>query len=365
MFSGGKGKMPNVASFIKENVNVVGNSILVMVLLGLEKIMDLEFRCPADKPLAIVYSLVFFIIPTAIVLVVACYISTGGKSSKTGTRGNSAEIKGGTEEGCIESMEISETKTETKNPKCGCCCANIKSHLFEIKVVVLWVLIVMTDGRYGDCFVKSVDELIEIKNSNISHRIPPLSWTEVRNNYLTHLFQGRKDLNTTDPQPQEEGEIPQSQPEGGEIVTTTGECLRPQAQTVIHNLCFNPHQHLEVKGFIPFGCKQFGINLGTDEKNLVLHINPRFDMFGDDRKTILNSLKDGVWGEEVKERFFPFQEGSDTVVCFHFEKCNFSIKLPTGNPLCFPVRFPIHQISYLTVGGIEVKSITLDGKIIQ
>ncbi|XP_077323560.1 galectin-1-like [Lithobates pipiens] len=135
--------------------------------------------------------------------------------------------------------------------------------------------------------------------------------------------------------------------------------------TVIHNLCFNPSQCLEVRGFIPHGCKQFGINLGTDEKNFALHFNPRFDIFGDNRKTILNSLKDDVWGAEVKESFFPFQEGSDTAVCFHFEKNRISIQLPTGNPLSFPVRFPVQQISYLAVGGIEVKSITLDGSIIQ
>lgn len=170
MSSGGKGKTPNVASFIKENVNIVGNSILVMVLLGLEKIMDLEFQCPADKPLAIVYSLAFFVIPTAIVFIVACYISTGG---------NGAEMKGSTEE---------EGRTESMEAKNGGCCANIKSRFFVIKVVVIWVLIVMTDGRYGDCFVKSVDELKEIKNSNTSH-ISPLSWTEVRDNYLIHLFQ--------------------------------------------------------------------------------------------------------------------------------------------------------------------------------
>ncbi|XP_073447676.1 galectin-1-like isoform X2 [Aquarana catesbeiana] len=135
--------------------------------------------------------------------------------------------------------------------------------------------------------------------------------------------------------------------------------------TVIHNLCFNVGQCLEVRGFIPHDCKQFNIDLGTDGKNLVLHFNPRFDIFGDDRKIILNSLKDGVWGEEVKESFFPFQEGSDTVVCIQFENNKISIQLPTGNPLCFPVRFPIHQISYMAVGGIELKSIILDGSIIQ
>ncbi|PIO15166.1 hypothetical protein AB205_0203590, partial [Aquarana catesbeiana] len=58
----------------------------------------------------------------------------------------------------------------------------------------------------------------------------------------------------------------------------------------------------------------FSINLGKDEKNLVLHFNPRFDVLKDDRMIVLNSMVDNVYGEELRESFFPFQEGSDTTV---------------------------------------------------
>ncbi|XP_040214506.1 uncharacterized protein LOC120944785 [Rana temporaria] len=185
MFSGQKGKMKNVASFIKENVNIVENSILGIVLLGLEKLMDLEFTCPADEGLGIGYSLVFLIVPTLIVGFVACYFIQEGLYGKARKKGNSAEIRGGTEEGDTainvqSNLETSETKTETKNAKCGICCAKT---FFVIKVVVAWILIVLTDGRYGDCFVRSVDE--RIKNPHYS----ALSAKEILNNYLTHLFQ--------------------------------------------------------------------------------------------------------------------------------------------------------------------------------
>ncbi|PIO31208.1 hypothetical protein AB205_0062100 [Aquarana catesbeiana] len=98
MSSGEKGKMKKVTSFFKERFNIVENSILGIVLLGLEKLMDLEFTCPSDKGLAIAYSLVFFVVPTIIVGVVACDFSPGGIYSKAGKRENSAEIKGDTEE---------------------------------------------------------------------------------------------------------------------------------------------------------------------------------------------------------------------------------------------------------------------------
>ncbi|KAM5147990.1 uncharacterized protein ACMZJ9_011627 [Mantella aurantiaca] len=190
MSSGGKGKMKNLASFIRENFNIVGNSILVVVLLGLEKLMDLEFNCPADKPLAIVYSLVFLIVPTAMVLLVGCYLSPQGMCCK----GNSTEIKAGAEKDNVGSesfqiLEMSEQKTEPRNAMCRCCSETLQGHFFAIKATVFWILIVVTDGRYLGCFVKSVDELRDINNSNSLYSEPPLSWTEVRDNYLIHLIQ--------------------------------------------------------------------------------------------------------------------------------------------------------------------------------
>ncbi|XP_077323566.1 galectin-1-like [Lithobates pipiens] len=126
----------------------------------------------------------------------------------------------------------------------------------------------------------------------------------------------------------------------------------------LYNFSLKPGHCVEVGGFIPEGCKRFYINLGKDEKNLALHFNPRFDDRGDNRKIILNSMVDDVYGEELREKFFPFQEGSDTTVCFQFEQDKITIQLPTGNPLSFAVRFPIEEISYLSVVDLQLKSIT-------
>ncbi|CAI9551041.1 unnamed protein product, partial [Staurois parvus] len=80
---------------------------------------------------------------------------------------------------------------------------------------------------------------------------------------------------------------------------------------------------------------------------MLLHFNPRFS-YGQDRLVLnLNSKVNGVWGKEQKENFFPFQKGSDTTVSFLFELDKITIQLPAGNPLSFPVRFSIEEISYL------------------
>ncbi|CAI9535056.1 unnamed protein product [Staurois parvus] len=122
-----------------------------------------------------------------------------------------------------------------------------------------------------------------------------------------------------------------------------------------YNIGHKPGHFVEVEGFIPEDCKEFAIILVTDEKNLVLHFSPRFDYLEDQRTIVLNSMVDNVWGEEQRESFFPFQEGSDTTVCFQFELDKITIQLPTGNPLSFPVRFTIEEISYLAVRNLQLK----------
>ncbi|PIO15080.1 hypothetical protein AB205_0176910, partial [Aquarana catesbeiana] len=105
---------------------------------------------------------------------------------------------------------------------------------------------------------------------------------------------------------------------------------------------------------------RFAINLGTDDKNYVIHFGARFDAVGDIRKIVLNTKVNDVWGEEQRESFFPLQEGSDTKVSFTFEQDKITVRLPTGNPFSFPVRFPIMGIPYLAVRNLHVKSVIVN-----
>ncbi|XP_077307095.1 galectin-1-like [Lithobates pipiens] len=127
-------------------------------------------------------------------------------------------------------------------------------------------------------------------------------------------------------------------------------------------LCsIRPGHCVEVEGFIPHGCKRFNINLGkNNNSNIVIHFDARFDHLGDKGKIVMNSVKDGVFGNEQREGFFPFQMGSHTKVCFTFEKDKILIQLPAGSPLSFPIRFPITEITYVSVEELEAKSITLE-----
>ncbi|XP_077323568.1 galectin-1-like [Lithobates pipiens] len=127
-------------------------------------------------------------------------------------------------------------------------------------------------------------------------------------------------------------------------------------KTVLYKFNLKPGHCVEVGGFIPKGCTRFSINLGKDEKNLVLHFNPRFD----EHKIILNSRVDNVFGEELKESVFPYQEGSDIMVCFLFQQDKITIELGTGSILSFPLRFPIEEISYLSLVNLQLKSLTLN-----
>ncbi|XP_073447420.1 galectin-1-like [Aquarana catesbeiana] len=127
----------------------------------------------------------------------------------------------------------------------------------------------------------------------------------------------------------------------------------------LYNFSLKPGHCVEVEGFIPKDTIRFFINLGTDEKNLAIHIDARFNYLGYKRTIALNSMKDGVFEKELRETVFPFQDGSDTMICFQFEQDKIIIILPAGKPLSFPLRFPIEEISYLAIAYLQPKSITL------
>lgn len=225
-----KGKMKNVASFINDHIDIVGTSILGIVLLVLEKLMDLEFKCPAPPTLAMFYSLVFLVIPTIIVGLVVGKVSPKGICCKIKSATEEDNGEANTESNkSLQDKDKSETKTETKQTTCLCACIKkcfecikslffwiralgawiltvikdrrcsadmdmsgteclcaciktcfefIKSQFFWIKAVGAWILIVITDGRYFACLETSVD-LMKTNNSNGS-------WTD---SYSIQKFQ--------------------------------------------------------------------------------------------------------------------------------------------------------------------------------
>nr|DBA32234.1 TPA: hypothetical protein GDO54_000042 [Pyxicephalus adspersus] len=104
----------------------------------------------------------------------------------------------------------------------------------------------------------------------------------------------------------------------------------------------------------------FSIGLGIDSRNFLLHFSPRFDFGVDKRKIVCNSLQNNVWEQEQKEGDFPFQQGSVTTVRFEYRREDFNILLPSGKRFSFPVRFNVGAISYLTLGNLQLKCLTIE-----
>ncbi|PIO30653.1 Galectin-1 [Aquarana catesbeiana] len=129
---------------------------------------------------------------------------------------------------------------------------------------------------------------------------------------------------------------------------------------VLNHLNLQSGHCVEVKAIIPEGCKGFAINLGKDHKNYLLHFNARFDLHGDTHKIVCNSKEDNAWGVEQRESFFPFQEGSETSICFKYDKDKINVQLSSGENFSFPARFPSDVISFLSLEGIQLKCLTLE-----
>ncbi|XP_068108986.1 galectin-1-like [Hyperolius riggenbachi] len=129
---------------------------------------------------------------------------------------------------------------------------------------------------------------------------------------------------------------------------------------VLHNLHLKPNQCVEVKGFIPGDSKGFAVNLGKDCDNFALHFNARFDQHGDTNKIVCNSKEANAWGAEQREDDFPFQQGAETTVCFSFQGDNIITRMSSGAQFTFPVRFPVDEISYVSLDGLQFKSLTVE-----
>ncbi|XP_068122306.1 uncharacterized protein [Hyperolius riggenbachi] len=164
-------KSQNAGSFIKSNFKIIENSILFAILFMLEKLMDLEFKCPKDNILGLVYGMVFFFVPTGIVAIVAHYfdpIPDDNGNEDTQNPQRSGKVPAG------------KKGTQNKTTK-GSCCKSIICCLFNYKAPIFWLLIIITDGRYLECLVKSAANLAE---TNRTRMALPVGWTAIKDNYL-------------------------------------------------------------------------------------------------------------------------------------------------------------------------------------
>ncbi|XP_068963461.1 galectin-1-like [Petaurus breviceps papuanus] len=112
-----------------------------------------------------------------------------------------------------------------------------------------------------------------------------------------------------------------------------------------------PGSSVRVEGDILPDARKFGIDLGTDEDNVALHFNPRFDIDGFKDIIIFNTKTSGQYGIEYRDRHFPFSLGSRTEIFIDFEGQSFVVKLPDGYRMTFPNRLDTTIINYVAVFG--------------
>ncbi|KAM9324928.1 galectin-1 [Gastrophryne carolinensis] len=129
---------------------------------------------------------------------------------------------------------------------------------------------------------------------------------------------------------------------------------------VLKNLKLKQGHCVEVKGFVPDGCKGFAINLGKDSDNFCLHLNARFDIHGDSNTIVCNSKQANTWGKEQRETIFPFQQGAETTVNFRLEGDQIIVQLSSGEQFSFPLREKLDEISFLSLDELQLKCLTVE-----
>ncbi|XP_077133054.1 uncharacterized protein LOC143787836 [Ranitomeya variabilis] len=112
--------IPSLQAFILQHHNVLGTSFFALLLLLLKNLMEPEFDCPSDKAVGIAYSMTFFGIPTFVLFVLGCKFSGG----------------------CCKAPHS---------------CPDMVYIIIQILYgPLLWFFILLADGRYAECFMRSL-----------------------------------------------------------------------------------------------------------------------------------------------------------------------------------------------------------------
>lgn len=137
-------------------------------------------------------------------------------------------------------------------------------------------------------------------------------------------------------------------------------CISAQGM-ILKNMFFEVGQTLTLVGTAKPDATNFAVNIGPDEKDITMHINPRFDALGDQNTIVCNSYQEGNWCEEQREGIFPFHQGEEFKITILFNPSEFLVTFSDGSSFTFPNRMGKEKYSVITVGGearitcIEIK----------
>ncbi|XP_034395109.1 lectin, galactoside-binding, soluble, 2a [Cyclopterus lumpus] len=120
---------------------------------------------------------------------------------------------------------------------------------------------------------------------------------------------------------------------------------------IIKSMSFKVGQTLTVVGVPKPEATNFAVNIGPNEKEIVMHINPRFNAHGDENAVVCNSYQNGSWCEEYREGGFPFHQGEEFKMVIEFTAAEFLVTLSDGSVIHFPNRMGAEKYSYISFDG--------------
>uniref|UniRef100_A0A7N6BXS0 Galectin n=1 Tax=Anabas testudineus TaxID=64144 RepID=A0A7N6BXS0_ANATE len=110
-----------------------------------------------------------------------------------------------------------------------------------------------------------------------------------------------------------------------------------QALTLM-DASFNVGETLTVTGVPKSNAARFNVNIGSSDRDIALHVDPRFNHCDDIRKVVFNSCQGGTWGKWSYGQSFPFEEGKEFEISIEFKSAEFLVILPDNTVFRFPNR---------------------------
>uniref|UniRef100_A0A3P9MTQ6 Galectin n=1 Tax=Poecilia reticulata TaxID=8081 RepID=A0A3P9MTQ6_POERE len=120
---------------------------------------------------------------------------------------------------------------------------------------------------------------------------------------------------------------------------------------IIKDMSFKVGQTLTIVGVAKPDATNFAVNIGPDEQDITMHINPRFNAHGDENAVVCNSYEGGNWCEEVREGGFPFQQGEEFKIVIEFTPAEFVVTLSDGSTIHFANRIGAEKYSVISFEG--------------
>ncbi|KAG7243647.1 hypothetical protein INR49_011204, partial [Caranx melampygus] len=130
---------------------------------------------------------------------------------------------------------------------------------------------------------------------------------------------------------------------------------------IVKNMSFKVGQTLTLVGVPKPDASNFSVNIGPNEQDITMHINPRFDAHGDQNAVVCNSYEGGNWCEEHREGGFPFQQGQEFTFTIEFTPTEFLVTFSDGSNIHFPNRLGLEKYSCMSFEGeVRIKSIRIE-----